>query len=165
MIDFLTDFRFIIIKLLFFTFFGTFAILLVTRFYNKRKKIIIFSICALLINVIVLVLLNLVLSSMIITDIADKSQKALSENGKVTINGIELEDNVGLLSDLIKVNGWYFPNRRLKGQEFKIQVISEHDTLNLKLFKVLESSNEYIVLTSDFDYELDLDVIKTTHIN
>ncbi|SDG50309.1 hypothetical protein [Psychroflexus sediminis] len=161
MIEFLIEFRKYTVYLLILLF--VIAIISIIFLFNKKHQLKgVIGIVCLFITAIFLLGINMIISTSLRTDIAEKAKSALANKSKVLVNGKKRNiDSEKLLTDLTEINGWYFTNKSEPETEFLISVISKNDTLELILKRDSKIDKKYWTYYPKYDYELELDLLET----
>ncbi len=161
MVEFLIDIRQHIIYIIL----GLFGILFISFFlFYKSKQIVkvLIGIGALFLIAIFAMLLNVAIKDLLRSEIKDMAELALNSESKVLINGKDLNANSDqLLTDLANINGLYFTNKSEPQTVFLVTIISQNDTLDVKLMRDSKRPEKYWTFLPKYDFELELDLIET----
>ncbi|AFL79851.1 hypothetical protein Aeqsu_0337 [Aequorivita sublithincola DSM 14238] len=110
--------------------------------------------------------MNFIIASAIRFEIEERAESAMKTNSKIFINGQETNvDSEQFLTDLSKINGWYFTKKSHPETKYVINVISEIDTLDIVLKRDSKNAEEYWTYLPKYKYELELDLLETKVLN
>lgn len=157
MIDALNDIRMVIAYVLItLIFLGVIFILLLSS-KGRSWKIGVIGIVGIFGSAFLLLILNVIITQMSLSEMYKELKMAEKNNSLVLINGKNPTFEIKELFEEIRNRDFLaFRNRAHNTDEFKIDIIRKLDTFSISLFRDSRNSNKYWIYNNNHEYELDL---------